>query len=295
MSTSKGQGESLRYSIFDPTGNITALVESDVEIAWQPAVAAQLMQRHPEVEQVGFVRVVDPPVCAGGVEAELRMAGGEFCGNATMSAAAWYLLQDERAERASQASDGGEVVSSRTVHLRVSGASRPVEVRLTRIDGTAYEAGVCMPQAYGVQKTLLSLDDTHEVLPVVEMEGISHIVIATGSAFSFLRENPQVAERAVRTWCEALGADGLGLMFVDGDGSERSLLPLVYIPGGDTLFWEHSCASGSAAVGRYLAEGATDRQVLWLREPGGALRVECDAPSGETWLYGTARLTYRSR
>ena len=74
----------IKYSIFDPTGNITALVESQIPAAEQPTVAAAVMERHPSVEQVGFVRfdpASDPPV-------SLRMAGGEFCGNATMCAAA---------------------------------------------------------------------------------------------------------------------------------------------------------------------------------------------------------------
>ena len=34
----------LRYSILDPTGNITAIVESPVEIASQPSVAGAIMR-----------------------------------------------------------------------------------------------------------------------------------------------------------------------------------------------------------------------------------------------------------
>ena len=63
----------LRVSLFDPTGNITALVENEVEPALQPELAAALMRRCPEVEQVGFVRLAPP---SAEVEAELRMAGG---------------------------------------------------------------------------------------------------------------------------------------------------------------------------------------------------------------------------
>ena len=46
----------LHYCLFDPTGNITALVESAVDVPDQPAVAAGIMCRHPEVEQVGSLR-----------------------------------------------------------------------------------------------------------------------------------------------------------------------------------------------------------------------------------------------
>ena len=45
----------LKYSILDPTGNITALVESPVPVSGQPSVADAVMERHPDVEQVGFV------------------------------------------------------------------------------------------------------------------------------------------------------------------------------------------------------------------------------------------------
>ena len=44
----------LRYSILDPTGNITAIVESPVEIARQPELASRIMRLRPEVEQVGL-------------------------------------------------------------------------------------------------------------------------------------------------------------------------------------------------------------------------------------------------
>ena len=74
----------LKYSIWDPTGNITALVETQTSIDRQPEVAARIMDLHPEVEQVGFVSKVLRPY--------LRMAGGEFCGNASMCAAAWLAL-----------------------------------------------------------------------------------------------------------------------------------------------------------------------------------------------------------
>ena len=73
----------MRYRIFDPTGNITALVEEAVDVSRQPSVAADIMQKHSNVEQVGFVSL-------DGDLPALRMAGGEFCGNASMSAAALY-------------------------------------------------------------------------------------------------------------------------------------------------------------------------------------------------------------
>ena len=96
--------------ILDPTGNITALAESPVSIEEQPAAARKLMLHHPEVEQVGFVRFAPPD--GNGVSAALRMAGGEFCGNASMSAAALCLLRDPEKE-------------AEELRIRASGAAQP--------------------------------------------------------------------------------------------------------------------------------------------------------------------------
>lgn len=270
--------EQLRYSILDPTGNITALVESEVDVARQPAVAAGIMSRHAAVEQVGFVR----PACDGHAQVELRMAGGEFCGNATMSAAALYLLRR-----------GGSLGPGVTenVLVKASGAELPVQVSLECAGLRTYEARVHMPAALGIRWAELSHDGVCGTVPIVMMEGISHVVIEPDSAFRGLLEDRGAAEAAVRDWCTSLGVDGLGLMFLEGEGELLAMTPLVFIPGGDTVFWENSCASGSSAVGMYLAKKAGASLDLSLDEPGGKLRVESDPARGETWLFGRVRLT----
>ena len=66
------------------------------------------------------------------------------------------------------------------------------------------------------------------------------------------------------------------------------MTPLVYIPGSGTVFWENSCASGSAAVGMYLADGNAAPTEVSLREPGGVLHVTSDRTG--TRLRGNVRL-----
>lgn len=256
----------LRYSIFDPTGNITALVESEVPVPEQPAVASALMRLHPETEQVGFVR-----------GDSLRMAGGEFCGNASMCAAALLLLKR------------GAAGAARTpVRLRVSGASRPVETVLRREDGESFAAEICMPPALEIGAREFSFGALHGSLPLVRLEGISHLLIREGSAFFALLCKRPDAEAAVRAFCEELGAEGLGLLFLEESAEARRMTPLVYIPGSGTVFWENSCASGSAALGMALAAEANAPVDLSLHEPGGVLRVRCD-PRGDAWLCGRVR------
>ena len=68
----------------NPTGNVTLIVEGAVPVEQQAALAAELMKRDTEAEQVGFL---SKPQRFGSAAA-LRMMGGEFCGNAAISAAA---------------------------------------------------------------------------------------------------------------------------------------------------------------------------------------------------------------
>ena len=259
----------LKCSILDPTGNITALVESPVEIDRQPSTAAAIMRRHPEVEQVGFLRPEN-----GEELPELRMAGGEFCGNASMSAAA--LLASQNGKTA--------------MRLRVSGAAEPVELKLAPDGENSWIVEILMPPALEITKTAFSFGNLQRELPLVHMEGISHVIIEPSSGFFRLLHERETAECAVRAFCESLRADGLGLMFLEGEGSDRKLTPLVYVPVSETTFWENACASGSAATGMYLAAKARAARELALREPGGTLWVKSDPHSGESRLRGHVRL-----
>lgn len=259
----------MRYSIFDPTGNITALVEDNVDVELQPMVAANIMKAHPKVEQVGFV--TDSTTV--GADTTLRMAGGEFCGNATMSAAALYALKhgcDDHME----------------LHVRASGATDTVAVVLDKFDSDSFDARVLMPRANRLVPVALSYRGLSDVVSVVFFEGISHVIIPENSVLYVLRHDESSAEEAVRMWCHGLSADGLGLMFLSGNGRDRTLIPLVFVPGSDTEYWENSCASGSAAVGMFVGATTNAPCDLLLHEPGGTLRVSCNPLSAETWLFG---------
>lgn len=286
--------EDLKYCIFDPTGNITALVETAVDIADQPAAAARIMELEPDVEQVGFITYADKTAAAeGGVPVSLRMAGGEFCGNATMCAAALFAVR--------RGLQGG------AVPVKVWGISAPFTVTLERQAALAFSAAVVMPPARGIRMINLMPSDPAGAsgileaggtdgisailsLPVVEMEGISHIIIEPDSGFFGIKEDKALAESLLRQWCGVLGADCLGMMFLGEGAALRPMTPLVYVPGADTMFWENSCASGSTAAGMYLAAKAGSPVDVTFDEPAGRLRVESDPATGRTILHGSAIL-----
>lgn len=283
MEKGKNIYQDLEYRVFDPTGNITALVETQVEPADQPAAASWIMEQNPDVEQVGFVTfaAAGAGAPAADVPVSLRMAGGEFCGNATMCSAALYMIANDMPGEAN-------------VKVRVSGTKEPLDVRLVRRDAVSFDASVTMPPAVGIDELKLSdgMLPGNDVLrlPVVRMEGIAHVIIEPDSGFFGLKDDSALAETLLRGWCGVLGAECLGMMFLDEGKGVRALTPLVYVPGADTMFWENSCASGSAAAGMYLAAKEGKPVDVTFSEPAGSLRVTSDPDSGRTVLYGPLKM-----
>lgn len=250
-----------RYVLMDPTGNRTLLVDTPVPVEEQPAVAAELMELEPTVEQTGFLSF------SGASGLSLRMAGGEFCGNATMSAAVYDAMRSGTAE--------GRVI------VNVSGAPEPVPVAFEKeIDGS-WMGMVEMPRPCSVE-TLRFPDGRN--LPVVAFQGISHVILE--------QEIPEKeAEALAKRWCAHLKADALGLMFLNR--KEGRLSPLVYVPAADTLFWESSCGSGTSAVGAWLALASGKPVTVSLKQPGGVLEIAA-SPDGPLFLKGTVRCLYEN-
>ncbi|MBR5423205.1 MAG: hypothetical protein IK108_04255 [Clostridia bacterium] len=255
---------SLHYTLFDPTKNITALVSTPVPPEHRPAAAAEIMQKEPSCEQVGFVyRNEQGERC-------LDMAGGEFCGNASMSAAALFCAED-----------GIPPKGSRVCSLRVSGAPGPVTVEVTAESETAFRCTVTMPPPERITKETLFFRGKAYTVPAVYFPGIAHLILPWDAL-----EKP-AAEAAVREWCEALNVKGLGLMLFEK--ATLTLRPLVYIPAAETLYWEHSCASGTAAIGAYLAQNMGEDVTADICQPGGTLRAEA-APDGNVRLTGRVKI-----
>lgn len=249
----------LSYAYMDPTGNITVLVETSVPVEQQKEIADRIMAVEPLCEQVGFLMDA-----AESCDTAIRMTGGEFCGNATMCAAALYALRCGIKEEKG---------------LRVAVSGREVEVTV-KPDGEGYNCCVEMPSP----KKIVTVEKKGLTLPVVLTDGISHAILL-GSI------DDSTAETIVRELCEELSAEAMGLMQVDL--AAGTMKPLVYVPDADTLFWENSCGSGTAAVGAYLRHAEGKAVSLSLRQKGGTLRVAVDE-AGKIFLQGSAYLVRRN-
>ena len=242
------------YVIANPTGNITLLVTDPVSIDEQAAVSAELFRAEPSVEQIGFVWNIVP-----GISASIRMSGGEFCGNASLSAAALVLQESGRSN--------GEIT------LDFFGLQNPVSVSVEQLSGRSFRGSVSMPLPEKVSVKSLILDDELLQLPVVAFPGISHVLLN-----GILKRS--AAEAAVIRWCEELKVPALGIMLMEDD----SLTPLVFVREVNSLFWESSCASGTCAAVYHLFHETGSHVMRSFREPGGILSAE--AGDGYLHLFG---------
>ena len=77
----------IEYVVMDPSQNITILVTSDVPKSDYKFVAKKLLELELTAEQVGFLKYDNEN------DIILNMAGNEFCGNATMSAAVYFGIE----------------------------------------------------------------------------------------------------------------------------------------------------------------------------------------------------------
>ena len=240
----------LSFTQWDPTGNITVLVETPVPRREQPGVAARLLGAGGVGgEQAGFL---EPPSVSG-CALRLQMMGGEFCGNATMSAAA-LLARREGLQ------DGAEALYL----LEVSGADGPVSCRIRR-SGDAWEGTVCMPLPEGFGIASLDTDAGPLSAEIVHLPGISHLILP--SAAPLPRKE---VERRLPEWCAALGAAALGALVWNEKTSFMD--PTVCVPSAGTVVREHGCGSGTAALAARNAMHAGRTWSGTIHQPGGSIR-----------------------
>ena len=235
----------LRYTVIDPTKNITLLVTTPVPRDVQPRVAAELLRREKDAEQVGFAEGLatgDP---------RLQMMGGEFCGNATR-AYGMYIAQQK----------GG--LSS--VRLRVSGCDHVVTAQVDLKSGTARAE---MPCPRSVKRVTVN---GHEGT-LVDLTGIAHFVVeGVEPSEGFFRAAESI-------FSGIAGLDACGVIFLDAE--KRSMIPLVKVIETGSLVWEGSCGSGSVACAVAQSERMENGGFSCeYRQPAGAVRASVERQGG---------------
>ena len=239
----------LRYALLNPSGNRTALVLDPVPAAGRNRITAALIDR---CEQVGYLM----PPSVPGVLGRLQMMGGEFCGNASMAAAA-FLLRSEL-----------KVSETRDVLLEVSGAEKPVFCRICR-EKDGWLGTVEMP----LIQEILEVSVDGEALTAVRLPGILHLIdLRSGRTRA-------ASEALLRKAAEIFPDPALGLL--QWREAEGKMIPLVFVRESGTLVWESACGSGSTALAGWIALQSGQSMEQSISQPGGVLRVRAELREGQ--------------
>lgn len=248
----------LKFIKTSPTENMTLLIRTPVPREQQLAVAEKLIAYGSvHAEQAGYIEEPENPLA----EKRLQMMAGEFCGNASLSLAAWL------------AKEKGLAVNEKTeIVLEVSGADSLVRCEIQR-EEKSFFGRVAMPLPKKIEKRAFLLDREKMELTVVAFEGITHIIVPVslwGEAAA------AKAEQAAKAWAGEMPA-AFGILLFDEEKGE--LHPLVSVENV-SLIWERGCGSGTSAIGAYLAEKTGKCVSVKLKQPGGIMGVEAKYVNG---------------
>jgi len=262
----------IKYQIFVPGGNKTALVFGteglETDIKRRCEVQDKIFARHAndpdgEVEQVGFVA---PERLAP----TLIMAGGEFCGNATRTAAAHYL-QNKTGE----------------IEITVSGATKKLRAG-RRITGEVWAE---MPVYENLAEAIMPLSNgTYWV----QMDGISHLIVPQRIAASYLDRISACESKAEQlaiavdllektiTENKLSAGEAYGVIFLENTIDMLTMHPFVHVKTAGTTYYESGCGSGAMCVGlvsTYL-QGAGVKLAL-LQPSGKVISADVEHTDGK--------------
>ncbi|WP_101912685.1 hypothetical protein [Megasphaera vaginalis (ex Bordigoni et al. 2020)] len=250
--------QTIHYVMADPSGNTTILVLDRIDRADHSVVAAKLLASEAlEAEQVAYL-TMDP---ADGTALRIDMMGGEFCGNASRSAAA-YALSLTREDKG-------------MYRVSCSGCTVPLGVAVER-KGDVFQAVIDMPLPESVEAVLIPVNDLPYRFFKVTLPGIVHFVyfVQTGD-----NVDKEIYWQALREYVSTDAYAAYGLIIVDTQA--LTMVPAVYVAETDTRYWERSCGSGSAAAAAALACVGRRNVACTLRQPGGAIAIAAKVDDGE--------------
>ena len=212
----------LKYHVLWPGGNTTAIVTDKIPRKLHAGIANKIMKADPSIEQVGYL---EKPRSRS-ANTRLQMMGGEFCGNATRSAAFFWAWQVRET--------GGKKVHQ--VRMEASGLPEILKVAVS-----TSSADITLPGDFFVSIKKISKGF------IVDLRGIRHIILFTKGTMAH-------AKKMITAHKGKLPA--VGVIYSNLRGGRVAIKPLIWVRETDSFVPETGCASGSiaAAIAAYTVQ-----------------------------------------
>ena len=280
----------LPFYRLSPGGNPTILVRDESLLLptfpheKRAAIARTLMDADTlGAEQVGFLDASKPLP-------HMEMMGGEFCINATRSAALVFALLGLLPETSPGCHEG---------MMTTSGTANPIRVRVfpppagsSLPHGTEREAAIAVPLAADAQIALIQKCAPGEAL--VRLPGITHLLL-DGTRHP-LPKSLLTAAESKRAEYGLDAEEAAGVIWYCAESREQiSITPVVHVRATDSSVAETACGSGSLALALLLAQSGMT--AFSFCQPSGhtisiTLEPSDSSENGLTaWVSGIVRLT----
>lgn len=229
----------IKYSIFKPGGNNTALVYGlEYTKEERKIINEVILNSDLNIEQVGFISINNTY--------ELQMAGEEFCGNATRSAASKYLNGKQG-----------------NIHILVNSNDL--------INAGVDEKGNAwceIPLYYGTDV----ITKKEEGIFVVKMNGMVSIVIQESVSNKYLENKERLREQGMNliNKYKLQENKAVGVMFCEKIDGMIKINPIVWVKEINTLFYETACGSGTTSVCMVEAYENNRNQKIEILQPSGS-------------------------
>lgn len=244
--------QTVQFVKINPAENTTVFVLDPIAKDSHQSVARELMAYgNVSAEQVGFVTLQPSEDCDGRID----MMGGEFCGNASRSLGAYLAYRN------------GQESLEKIYRISCSGIPSVMEcqVKKTAVPNR-FIAKIEMPLPRQIRQVSIAVAKHLYQFQRVDFEGITHFVLPV--AENELMDRPALFE-AVKNHMGQDGYEALGVMFYDLVA--KNMVAAVYVKATDSLFWERSCGSGTAAVGAVLGTLYGTSVKVPVRQVGGII------------------------
>lgn len=244
----------FRFYKMSPGGNTTIIITDPV--ISDPHARASLAPRllselHLGGEQVGYLTTRDP-------RPRLDMMGGEFCGNATRSLAA--LLVEENPSLLG-------VDGVFTGEVDVSGASRPLTIRVRKISEAVFDAACEIPMRVD-PGAVSAVTVSEKPATLVRLDGICHVLL-DDTLHPFPEDNFEDAAKRIRTCLGLMDEDAVGCIWFSCHNTVINAKPVVWVRKTDSTYYETACGSGTAALGISLATVSGRSVLAEIGQPSG--------------------------